>query len=67
MKLRILCLITILVLCTSMLFVACKPKDQPDETEVDQGKKGEIVTKSAEGDANINVPGKITDNFTLPY
>lgn len=67
MKLRIFCLITILVLCMSMLFVACKPDDQPDETEVDQGKKGEIVTKGAEGDANINVPGKITDNFTLPY
>ena len=67
MKLRILCLITILVLCMSMLFVACKPKPEPDETEVDQGKKGEIVTQSAEGDANIVVPGQITDNYTLPY
>ncbi len=67
MKLRIFCLITILVLCMSMLFVSCKPDDPETEPEADQGKKGEIVTKSAEGDVTINVPGQITDNFTLPY
>lgn len=67
MKLRILCLITILVLCMSMLFVACKPDEQTEQPAADQGKKGEIVTKSAEGDANITVPGKITGGFTLPY
>lgn len=67
MKLRIFCLITILVLCMSMLFVACKPKPEPEPAPVDQGKKGEIVTKGAETDANINVPGKATDNYTLPY
>ena len=44
-----------------------EPKPEPEPEEVDQGKKGEIVTKGAETDANINVPGKITDNYTLPY
>ena len=37
------------------------------KNNVETYKKGEIVTKGAETDANINVPGKITDNYTLPY
>ena len=68
MKMRILCLLTLLALCAGMLFVSCGPKT-PEEQEpvADPGKKGEIVTKSDTGDANIVVPGKLDGNYTLPY
>ena len=65
---RILCLITLLALCAGMLFVSCGPKNPPEEQPTEgPGKKGEIVTKSDTGDANIVVPGKLDGNYTLPY
>ena len=68
MKMRILCLATVLALCAGMLFVSCGPKGQEEEQPTnDVGKKGETITKSDTGDANIVVPGQMDGNYTLPY